>query len=137
MKLVLKLMLLITLMTTSLKGFSQSATDSTSIQLKKPIARLVIKDLIKGDGAKGELALTLGKIKILEQKIILKDSVIFNLNSQVGNFNSILSTKTDQLYLSQELSKRLQTDLKKQKFKNKLTAGAGVVAVVAAILLVK
>ncbi len=137
MKLVLKLMLLITLMTTSLKGFSQSATDSTSIQLKKPIARLVIKDLIKGDGAKSELALTLGKIKILEQKIILKDSVIFNLNSQVGNFNSILSTKTDQLALSQELSKKLQTDLKKQKFKNKLTAGAGVVAVIATILLVK
>ena len=137
MKLVLKLMLLITLMTTSLKGFSQSATDSTSIQLKKPIARLVIKDLIKGDGAKNELALTLSKIKLLEQKIVLKDSVILNLNSQVGNFKSIMLTKTDQLFLSQELSKRLQTDLKKQKFKNKLTAGAGVVAVVAAILLVK
>jgi len=121
----------------SLQGFSQSATDSTSIQLKKPIARLVIKDLIKGDGAKNELALTLSKIKLLEQKIVLKDSVILNLNSQVGNFKSIMLTKTDQLFLSQELSKRLQTDLKKQKFKNKLTAGAGVVAVVAAILLVK
>jgi len=60
-----------------------------------------------------------------------------NLNSQVGNFKSIMLTKTDQLFLSQELSKRLQTDLKKQKFKNKLTAGAGVVAVVVAILLVK
>ena len=137
MKLVLKLMLLITLMTTSLKGFSQSVTDITSIQLKKPIARLVIKDLIKGDGAKSELALTLGKIKILEQKIILKDSVIFNLNSKISNFNSILFTKTDQLALSQELSKKLQTDLKKQKFKNKLTVGAGIVGIVAAVLLVK
>ncbi len=137
MKLIPKLMLLITLMMMSLQGFSQSATDSTSIQLKKPIARLVIKDLIKGDGAKNELALTLSKIKLLEQKIVLKDSVILNLNSQVGNFESIMLTKSDQLSLSQELSKRLQTDLKKQKFKNKLTAGAGVVAVVAAILLVK
>ena len=137
MKLIPKLMLLITLMMMSLQGFSQSATDSTSIQLKKPIARLVIKDLIKGDGAKNELALTLSKIKLLEQKIVLKDSVILNLNSQVGNFKSIMLTKTDQLSLSQELSKRLQTDLKKQKFKNKLTAGAGVVAVVVAILLVK
>ena len=137
MKLVLKLMLLITLMTTSLKGFSQSATDSTSIQLKKPIVRLVIKDLIKGDGAKSELALTLGKIKILEQKIILKDSVIFNLNSKISNFNSILFTKNDQLALSQELSKKLQTDLKKQKFKNKLTVGAGIVGIVVAVLLVK
>ena len=137
MKLVLKLMLLITLMTTSLKGFSQSATDSTSIQLKKPIARLVIKDLIKGDGAKSELALTLDKIKILEQKIVLKDSVIFNLNSKITNFNSILLIKSDQLSLSQELSKKLQTDLKNQKFKNKLTVGAGIVAVIATVLLVK
>jgi hypothetical protein len=120
-----------------LKGFSQSATDSTSIQLKKPIARLVIKDLIKGDGAKSELALTLGKIKILEQKIILKDSVIFNLNSQIYNFISILSTKSNQLLLSQDLSKKLQVDLKKQKFKNKLTIGGSVVAVIITALIVK
>ena len=137
MKLALKLMLLITLMMTSLKGFSQSAIDSTSIQLKKPIARLVIKDLITGDGAKSELALTLDKVKLLKQKIVLKDSIIVNLNSKIDNFNSILLTKTDQLSLQQQLSKKLQADLKKQKFKNKLTAGAGAVAVIAAILLVK
>lgn len=137
MKLALKLMLLITLMTTSLKGFSQSATDSTSIQLQKPVARLVIKDLITGDGAKQELVLTTDKVKILEQKIVLKDSIILNLNAKIDNFNSIISAKSDQLSLSQELSKKLQTDLKKQKFKNKLTAGAGVVAVIAAVLLVK
>ena len=34
--------------------------------MQKPIARLVIKDLITGDGAKSELALTMDKIKILE-----------------------------------------------------------------------
>jgi len=132
-----KLIMLILIGMMSLNSFSQNVIDSTSIQLKKPIARLVIKDLIKGDGAKGELALTLGKIKILEQKIILKDSVIFNLNSKISNFNSILLTKTDQLALSQELSKKLQTDLKKQKFKNKLTVGAGIVGIVVAVLLVK
>ena len=80
MKLALKLMLLITLMMTSLNSFSQNVTDSTSIQLKKPIAKLVIKDLITGDGAKNELALTIDKIKLFEQKIVLKDSIILNLN---------------------------------------------------------
>lgn len=105
--------------------------------MQKPIARLVIKDLITGDGAKSELALTLDKIKILEQKIVLKDSVITNLNTQIGNFNSILITKSDQLVLSQELSKRLESDLKKQKLKNKLTMGAGIVGIVAAVFLVK
>ncbi len=137
MKLVLKWMLLITLMMMSLKSFSQNVTDSTSIQLKKPIAKLVIKDLITGDGAKKELALTLDKINFLEQKIVLKDSIIFSLNSQVGNFESIMLTKSDQLALSQELSKRLQTDLKKQKLKTKLMGGAGLVAIAGVILILK
>ncbi len=137
MKLAQKLMLLMILMTMSLKSFSQNAIDSTSIQLKKPIAKLVIKDLITGDGAKDELAITIDKIKLFEQKIVLKDSIILNLNSQIGNFNSIMLTKNDQLLLSQELSKKLETDLKKQKIKNKLTMGAGLVGIVAAVLLVK
>ena len=137
MKLAQKLMLLMILMTMSLKGFSQNATDSTSIQLKKPIAKLVIKDLITGDGAKDELIITLGKIKLFEQKIVLKDSIIFNLNNKINNFNSILLTKSDQLLLSQELSKKLETDLKKQKFKNKLTMGAGIVGIIAVAILVK
>jgi hypothetical protein len=122
---------------TSLKGFSQSVTDSTSIQLERPIVKLVIKDLITGDGAKEELALNIDKIKILEQKIVLKDSIITNLNSQVGNFNSILLTKSDQLKLSRELSERLQSDLKKQKLKTKLMGGAGILVAVGVAILVK
>ena len=137
MKLVLKWMLLITLMMTSLKSFSQNVTDSTSIQLKKPVAKLVIKDLITGDGAKKELVLTLDKINLLEQKLVLKDSIIFSLNSQVGNFESIMLTKSNQLTLSQELSKRLQTDLKKQKLKTKLMGGAGILVAVGVVILAK
>ncbi len=137
MKLVPKLMLLIALMMMSSKGFSQNVTDSTSIQLKKPIAKLVIKDLITGDGVKNELALTLDKIKLFEEKIVLKDSIIFSLNSQVNNYNSILSTKSDQLLLSQKLSKKLEQDLKAQKVKTKLMGGAGVVAVLGVIFLLK
>ena len=105
--------------------------------MKKPIAKLVIKDLITGDGAKEELSLSVSKIKLLEQKVVLKDSVIKNLNFQVGNFESIMLTKADQLSLSQELSKRLQSDLKKQKLKTKLMGGAGIIAVVGVVVLLK
>lgn len=132
-----KLIMLILLGMMSLNSFSQNVIDSTSIQLKKPIARLVIKDLITGDSFKKELSLINTKYSLLENKIILKDSVINNLNFQINNFNSILDTKGSQLILSQELNKKLKLEVKKQKFKNKLTAGAGVVAVLAAILLVK
>ena len=132
-----KLIMLILLGVMSLNSFSQNVIDSTSIQLKKPIARLVIKDLITGDSFKQELSLINTKYSLLENKMILKDSVINNLNFQIYNFNSILDTKGSQLILSQQLNEKLKLEVKKQKFKNKLTAGAGVVAVLAAVLLVK
>jgi len=132
-----KLMPLILLIMMSLQSFSQTVIDSTTIQLKRPIVKLVIKDLIKGDGAKEELSLSISKINLLEQKVILKDSVIKNLNFQIGNFESIMLTKSDQLSLSQELSKRLQNDLKKQKLKTKLMGGAGIAAIIGTIFLLK
>tara|TARA_B100001559_G_scaffold175273_1_gene146733 strand:- start:726 stop:1130 length:405 start_codon:yes stop_codon:yes gene_type:complete len=132
-----KLIPLIILMMMSLQGFSQSVTDSTSIQLKKPVVRLVIKDLITGDGAKEELSLVAKKIELLETKIVFKDSVILNLNERVTNFESIMTTQTDQLSLSKQLSDRLQADLKKQKVKTKLTTGAGILVAAGILILAK
>ena len=132
-----KLIMLILLGMMSLNSFSQNVIDSTSIQLKKPIARLVIKDLIIGDGFKKELSLITTKYSLLENKVMLKDSVIGNLNFKINNFNSILNTKSSQLEATQHLNDKLKFEIKKQKLKNKLTAGAGIVAVLAAVLLVK
>ena len=130
-----KLIPLIILMTMSLQGFSQNDINK-SIQLKKPIAKLVIKDLITGDGAKQELSLLSNKLNLLETKLVFKDSVILNLNKSVINFESIMLTKSDQLALSQELSLKLQTDLKKQKAKTKLfQLGGGAVLVGGIVLL--
>ena len=132
-----KLGLLIILIMMSFISFSQSATDRTSIRLEKPIVKLVIKDLITGDDAKSELSLTNNKINLLNQKVTLKDSVILNLNTKIDNIRSIVMTKDDQLLLSQELSKRLEKDLKKQKLRTKLSIGAGVATAVAILLLGK
>ena len=131
-----KLVLSIFLMTMSLSSFSQTATDTSSIQLRKPIAKLVIKDLIIGDGSKEQISILNTKIGLLENKIVLKDSIIFNLNTKVTNYDSILNVKGDQLAISQELSKKLEKDLAKAKLKSKLVGGAGLLlAAVAAILL--
>ena len=132
-----KLMMLIFLMMMSWSGFSQIATDSTSIQLEKKIAKLIIKDLLLGDSYKNELKLTDTKIDILEQKLVLKDSIIFNLESKSNNFESILLSKQDQLSLSQELSRKLQTDLKKQRVKTKLFGGAGILIAAGAVIILK
>ena len=132
-----KLMMLIFLMMMSWSSFSQIATDSISIQLEKQIAKLIIKDLLLGDSYKNELKLIDTKIDILGQKLVLKDSIIFNLESKSNNFESILLNKQDQLFLSQELSRKLQTDLKKQKVKTKLMGGAGILIAAGAIIILK
>ena len=105
--------------------------------MQKPIARLVIKDLIVGDGAKEEIKLLSNKLGLLETKIVVKDSVIFNLNERVMNFESMLNTQSSQIALSKELNDKLQLDLKKQKVKTKLTTGAGILVAAGILLLAK
>jgi len=107
------------------------------IRLEKPIARLVIKDLIIGDGTKQELFLTQDKVKLLEQKIVFKDSIISNLNTQIFNYKSIIDTRSEQLALSQELSSRLQRDLKKEQIKGKMVAGTGILGILAVLFILK
>jgi uncharacterized coiled-coil protein SlyX len=137
MKLISKLVVLIVLLMMSSKAFSQSDTNITLIQLEKPIVRLVIKDLIIGDGAKQELFLTQDKVKLLEQKIVFKDNIITNLNTQIFNYKSIIDTRSEQLALSQELSSRLQNDLKRSQIKNKMVAGTGILGILAAVFILK
>tara|TARA_R110000744_G_scaffold141228_1_gene252612 strand:+ start:183 stop:572 length:390 start_codon:yes stop_codon:yes gene_type:complete len=121
----------------SLNSFSQNVIDSTSIQLKKPIVRLVIKDLITGDSFKKELNLITTKYSLLENKVVLKDSVINNLNFQINNFNSILDTKGSQLEFTKQLNDKLKLEIKKQRIKNKILGGAGLVAIGGVILILK
>lgn len=137
MKLMKKLVVLIAILMMSSKSFSQTATDITLIRLEKPIVRLVIKDLIVGDGTKQELFLTQDKVKLLEQKIVLKDNIIYNLNTQIFNYKSIIDTRSEQLALSQELSNRLQNDLKKSQIKNKMVAGTGILGILAVLFILK
>ena len=86
----------------------------SSIQLKKPIAKLVIKDLISGDGAKEELLLNIDKVKLLEDKIILKDSVIFNLKDQI----SYIKHKIRSTYPLKKIIRKIRIRFKKTTIKN-------------------
>lgn len=122
---------------TSSKSFSQSTTITPGIQLDSVTAKSVIQDLIKCKGYKQELEIITEKVVILEKKSLLKDSIIFNLDSQITNFNSILDGKNTQLSVSQELSKKLQSDLKKQKLKTKLFSGIGLTVALGTILILK
>ena len=107
------------------------------IQLKKPVARLVIKDLIIGDGVKQELLLIQQKTSLLETKISLKESIIFTLESKNKGFSLMLDAKDEQLSISKDLNHKLKSDLKKSRFQTKLVGTLGIASFIGLILILK
>ena len=119
----------------SLKSFSQIATDSTSIQLTKPVAKLVIKDLMKGDGMAVELQTIQEILLSTNEKLATQTELVTNLNLQITNLESMLSTKDEQIDTSQELSKELEEALRKEKRLGKLYKLGSTVGIAAVALL--
>lgn len=109
-----KRILLIILLLVSFKSFSQN---DTIVSLREPVAKLVIKDLIEGDGTKVELISTIELLKLEQKKVVLKDSVIGTLNIKVLNLEDIIGKKDDQFSLEREKSKQLEKELKRQRRK--------------------
>ena len=85
------------------------------MKLKVPIVKLVIKDLVTFDGLKLQLVSTHELLKLSNDKLVLKDSVITNLNGKVINLQSIIDKKDEQFGLESEKSKSLEKELKRQK----------------------
>lgn len=85
------------------------------VKLKVPIVKLVIKDLVTFDGVKLELIETKELLRLSNDKVVLKDSVITNLNDKVVNLQSIIDKKDEQFGLESEKSKSLEKELKRQK----------------------
>lgn len=120
----------------SLKSFSQNAIDSTSIQLTKPVAKLVIKDLLKGDGALVELSTIQELLASTNDKLETQSILVVNLKEQITNYESILVTKDNQLITAQQLSKDLEQALRKEKRLGKLYKLGSTVGLGAIVLLV-
>ena len=109
-----KRILLIILLLVSFKSFSQN---DTIVSLREPVAKLVIKDLIEGDGVKIELLSLQELLKLEQKKVVLKDSVIGTLSTKVLNLESIILKKDEQFSLEAEKSKQLLKELKGQRRK--------------------
>lgn len=85
--------------------------------MKVPVAKLAIKDIIKGDGCEIELKLTQEKLLKTEEREKEKDSHIILLEEKDKNNNFMLGKKDEQLKVSEDLSKSLHKELKGQRTK--------------------
>jgi hypothetical protein len=133
-----KLIVLTLLLLTSLSSFSQTDTtkpttssDTTKVRLKVPVAKLVIKDILKGDGCQLELKETQVKLIKTEEREKEKDSHIVFLEEKDKNNNFMLGKKDQQLKVSEELTNSLHKELKGQRTKTflwKVGTYAGIIA---------
>ncbi len=106
-------------------------SDTTKIRLKVPVAKLVIKDILKGDGCQLELKETQVKLIKTEEREKEKDSHIVFLEEKDKNNNFMLGKKDEQLKVSEELTNSLHKELKGQRNKTflwKVGTYAGIIA---------
>ena len=114
---------------------SQNAINSTTIQLTKPSAKLVVKDLITGDGLKLEVK-TLNELLLeTNNKLDTQTKLVSNLESQVSNYQSIIDQKNLQLGTSSELTEELNKQLKKEARAKKLYKVGTTIGAAATLLL--
>lgn len=108
------------------------------VALKVPVAKLVIKDLIKGDGLVTEvgelnkvISLKDEQISLFKQKDSLKDQ-------KISNLEVIISKKDEQFGLERQKSESLLKELKGQRTKTFLyKIGSFVGLIATTILLIK
>ena len=109
------------LVLTSSSCFSQidiskiKSSDTTKVILTPEVAKQVVKDLIRYDGCKVELKLTQDKVIKLEEREIKKDIIISLLKDKDNNNQFIINQKDQQINLYDDMSKRLEKELKSQK----------------------
>ena len=130
------LMLLIFSVMMSWSSFSQNVIDSTQIQLTKPVAKLVIKDLIQFDGLSKEMQTMQTILTETNDKLLTQGTLVANLKTQVENYQSIIEKKDSQMVTAGELSKELQKELKKQARAKKLYQIGSTVGVIATAILI-
>ena len=104
----------------SLKSFSQNDTVSSTIQLTKPIARYVIKDLIQFDGLSKEIATVQSILTETNNKLLTQTQLVANLKTQVINYQSIIDNKDGQLQAQKNATEAVEKALKKERRAKKL-----------------
>ena len=114
---------------------SQNVIDSTRIRLTKPVAKLVVKDLIIGDGLKLEVQTLNELLAETNSKLNVTKNLVTNLETQVNNYQKIIDNKDLQLGTSSELSEKLEKQLKKEQRAKKLYKLGSTVGAAAVLLL--
>ena len=131
--------MLATILSLSLTAFSQQDTIIKVKCLPISVFKQIAQDLLKGDSAIAQLKLSDQQIIHIENKVILKDSIINTMKAKEFNYIKVIDTQNEKYNVLDGYSKRLALDLKKEKVKNKFKSivGTGMIAVLTFFLITK
>jgi len=88
-------------------------SDTTKVKLKPSTARLVIKDIIRGEGCTEELRLTQDKVIKLEERESQKDTIISLFESKDKNNQYIITQQHNQIGEYKNMSDDLKNEVKR------------------------
>tara|TARA_R110002074_G_scaffold338197_1_gene508811 strand:- start:683 stop:1054 length:372 start_codon:yes stop_codon:yes gene_type:complete len=122
----------------SFNSFSQTVTDSTKIVLTKPVAKLVIQDIVVGDQLKLKLRTLEEILNQTNGKLKTQSLLVTNLESQVLNYKGIVVDLNSKSTIQNDLTRDLEAALKKANRRTKLyKIGTTVGAVALGLLIIK
>ena len=122
----------------SFNSFSQTVTDSTKIVLTKPVAKLVIKDIVVGDQLKLKVRTLEEILSETNGKLKTQTLLVTNLESQILNYKGIVTDLNNKSSIQKDLSKDLEAALKKANRRTKLyKIGTTIGAVALGILIIQ
>jgi len=104
------------------------------VTLQVPVARMVVKDLIKGDGALQELQQTYLIIENQQNQLAFYQQIDTLKDFKINNLSQIIIRKDEQFELEREKSKSLQKELKQKNTQNtflKIGIGASILTILA------
>lgn len=117
------------------KSFSQKDIQS-KVTIDTIIAKKIAIDLVRGDECKLELEITKKNVLLLQEKHIIKDSIIGNYKKQVDNLNKIVFSKDNLLEISEENLLATKNQLSKSKKNTLLFQGTTLIAITLSALLI-
>ena len=119
----------------SYNSFSQTVIDSTKIVLTKPVAKLVIQDIVVGDQTKLQLKTVEELLGETNSKLETQSLLVENLENQVINYKNIVADLNSKSTLQSDLTKDLEKALKAQRRRTFFYKVGTVVGGVATLLL--
>jgi predicted nucleotide-binding protein (sugar kinase/HSP70/actin superfamily) len=119
----------------SFNTFSQTAIDSTKIQLTKPIAKLVIKDLIQFDGLSTEMKTMQSILSETNSKLLIQNQLVTNVKLQNTNLESVIRELNKKYETQSSLTRDFEVALKRQKRQSTIYKIGTTVGAVATLLL--